>query len=123
MKKKICFHFTTFIVFFQLNAQINIVDKESNDVIPFVEIYDMSGNIIGFSDENGTIIKEIIEKINQLNTSSIQFSHISYKTSLIPKNIFLESKQIYLTREIIILDEAVVVPNKKKKFSAFKRLL
>jgi hypothetical protein len=120
MKKKICFHFTTLIIFFQLNAQVNIVDKETNDVIPFVEIYDTSGNIIGLSDENGTITKEIIEKINQLNTSSIQFSHISYKTSLIPKSKFLELKQIYLTREIIMLDEAVVVPNKNRNFLLLK---
>ncbi len=94
-----------------LVAQIPIKEKESDENIPFVELRDSGGRILGMSDENGVILREVIEKIAKIDVNEISFNHISYQTIKLLKQQFLNSKFITLSRNTIALDEVIVSPN------------
>lgn len=98
--------------FFCTKAQILIKEKESDQNIPFVELRDSGGRILGMSDENGIILQEVIDKIAKIDLNEVSFSHISYQTIKLQKQQFLNSKFITLSRNTIVLDEVIVSPNK-----------
>ncbi|WP_156511058.1 MULTISPECIES: hypothetical protein [Emticicia] len=97
---------------FCTKAQILIKEKESDQNIPFVELRDSGGRILGMSDENGVILQEVIDKITKIDVSEISFNHISYQTIKLQKQQFLNSKYITLSRNTIVLDEVIVSPTK-----------
>jgi len=98
--------------FFGTKAQILIKEKESDQNIPFVELRDLGGRILGMSDENGIISQEVIDKIAKIDVNEVSFNHISYQTIKLQKRQFLNSKFITLSRNTIVLDEVIVSPNK-----------
>lgn len=98
--------------FFCTKAQILIKEKESDQNIPFVELRDSGGRILGMSNENGVILQEVIEKIARTDMNEVSFNHISYQTVKLLKQQFLNSKFITLSRNTIVLDEVIVSPNK-----------
>ncbi|AEI50391.1 hypothetical protein [Runella slithyformis] len=110
---KIFFILTLLCQNLYLKAQITIRDTESNENISFVELRDLAGRILGMSDENGIVSKDVIEKIEKGNSNDILIYHMSYKPLQIGKNRLLEMNSINLTRNIIMLDEVVVSSNSK----------
>lgn len=103
-----------------LKAQIVIKDVESNENISFVELRDFNERILGISDENGIVSKDIIEKIAKGNSNDVFLYHMSYKPFKTLKSQFLESNIISLSRNTIALDEVTVLPNKTKSFVLVK---
>jgi hypothetical protein len=96
-------------VYSQVN--ISIVDKSTNENIPFVTI--AFGNDDGvYTNENGQFNLELIK------TNSIIVSALGYKTRTIIINT-IKNNTIFLEPDNVLLEE-VLISNKKKKFKIKK---
>jgi hypothetical protein len=103
------------LIFNTLSAQIITLDAETNEPIPFVEIFNEEGVFLGNSDENGLISDFILNKIKtNPSLKSIRLQQMTYEKLSIELDLFLSSKKIFLKRKIIDLDELIVKPNNKK---------
>lgn len=102
-------------LFHSLNAQIQLKDAETNQAIPFVEVYSESGAFLGVCDESGVLYVEVIKKVKDSPTiQEVIFKHISYEKKRIGRDMFFNLSSIYLTPRVRVLDELIIKPKGKK---------
>ena len=100
-------------------SQIPIVDAETNESIPFVEIYTLNGDIIGITNIGGLLDRELLSLIKEKD--SISFNHLSYKENLLAVEDVLNFREIRLTPEKNLLQEVTLI-GKRKKIKTFLKL-
>ena len=109
----------TFLVASKLFSQIPIVDAHTHEGIPFVEVYNSIGDIIGVTDIEGFIGTELLEIIKDNDTVSL--NHLSYKESILVVNDINNLREIKLTPEANLLQE-VTLTGKKRKIKTVVKL-
>lgn len=103
-----------FLVSFNVNSQIRVIDFVSEKGIAFVEIYSSRGDLIGLTDINGYIDKLSLKIINQSNKEKIYFNHLTYSELVISKEKLLASKEIKLHQSSFSLSDVVIKAHKNK---------
>ncbi|NRD20606.1 carboxypeptidase-like regulatory domain-containing protein [Winogradskyella eckloniae] len=86
-----------------------ILDKVTNEPIPYVNISILDSQIGTSSNEDGSYTLNVEEK--HLN-KSVKMSSLGYESSIIPVSVFLETQEVYLNSLVEKLDEVVI----SKKF-------
>lgn len=104
--KKLSFFFLILISILPLQGQAYLLDEKDNSPIPFAQILNEKGAIIGLTDIEGQLPK----LPNKEGTITIQ--HLSYQTKEIPLKKVLKSKNIHLAP--LAYDLAEVDVNAKK---------
>ena len=103
------------LIFNTLYAQIRTLDMETNEPIPFVEIYSEEGMYLGNSDEQGIISSLLLDKMKgNASIKRIRLQQMTYDKVYMDISTFLSSTTVYLKRKVIDLDELIVKPSNKK---------
>lgn len=110
---KVLFTLLYCVAFYQSLAQITIKDFTNNEPIPYVELLNSSGRIIGLTNEKGIVNSELIKNIENNISKYIRLHNLSYTDILIDKEIFLNQREIYLYRKIRQLEEVTIKPKIK----------
>ncbi len=106
----------SFLSFIKLNAQILVVDSNTSEPIPFVEVYAENGMYLGNANNMGIMPPLLSEKIKSYSgLVNVILQHLSYEKLSIDKNSFLGKTKILLKPKIILLEELVVKPPNKQK--------
>jgi hypothetical protein len=109
----------TLLVTSKLFSQIPIIDAQSHEKIPFVEIYNSKGDIIGVTDVEGLIGKELLGVIKENNT--VSFNHLSYKENILAVKDIINMQEIKLMPETNLLQEVTLI-GKKRKIKTYIKL-
>lgn len=109
----------TLFVSSNLFSQISVTDAQSQERIPFVEIYNSVGNIIGITDVEGVIGKKLFQHIKENDT--VSFNHLSYKESILAVRDLINLQEIKLMPETNLLQEVKLV-GKKRKIKTYYRV-
>jgi hypothetical protein len=89
-------------------AQTTIIDPETKQPIPFVQVVNLRAKSGILSDENGVFTLPSTEK-----SDTIVFSCIGYETKkIIAQNI---DKQVFISPKALVLSEAIVRPTRTDK--------
>jgi hypothetical protein len=115
MKIKIIASLISFFTFSSLFAQIRTLDAETDEPIPFVEMYSEEGVYLGNSDEQGIISSLLLDKLKgNASIKQIRLQQMTYDKVSMDLETFLSSSTVYLKRKVIDLDELIVKPTNKK---------
>lgn len=101
-------------------SQQIIKDEFTSNPIPFVEIYSDKGDLIGLSNEDGTISIELNKKIYLSNSRMLTFFHFSFERKAVPIDYYKNSTFLTLNSTPKILEEVVISNNLKKKYLKLK---
>lgn len=94
-------------------SQILIIDAQSKEAVPFVEIFTEYGAYLGNADENGIVSLAVIDKIRHINGSSILvLNQMAFEKLALSCKDILSLKTISLQPKSIELNEVLVVPQK-----------
>jgi hypothetical protein len=89
-------------------AQTTIIDPETKQPLPFVQVVNLRAKLGVLSDENGICELSKVEK-----TDTIQFSCIGYETKkIVAQNI---DKQMFMSPKALVLNEAIIRPTRTEK--------
>ncbi len=105
------FIFQCHLVFAQL-ASGTIIDQESGQPIPFVNIGIINQNTGTISDANGQY--QFLPSKDQLD-DTVTIQHVSYETKSLPVSVFIDEDEIYLKEKISTLKEVQIFSKKLKQ--------
>jgi hypothetical protein len=111
--KKIQFAFVLLLHSF-LYSQHFIRDALSLESISYVEIYSDGGNLIGITDVDGLLSKELEYKIQSTNPKCLSFVNSFYESSVVSIDDF-NNNAVFKMHPIVNPLKEVVVSNKKDK--------
>lgn len=109
----------SYTLFAQLIINGRVLDKETDEPIPFMSIGINESTVATISELNGEFSLEIPQ---EYMGSVITFSALGYKRQLIPIDEFKRNgfKEILFTEHLNVLDEVQVRDDRKFKTSSFK---
>ena len=112
---------TLFLLFSLSNySQNKIIDTNTKQIIPFVEIYSEDGEFLGSSDIDGFIPKNLIDNIATDEKTVIFLYHQNYENKkIILKEFKTQTNQYmipYIDSSLTGLKEVVIEGNNKKKY-------
>jgi hypothetical protein len=115
MKKALLLFIFLFLKACIAHAQV-VKDSLSNNIVSFVEIYSDKGDLIGLTNNNGTITNELINIINSSNTRKVTFVHHSFKDKVIEIEFLKKEPVVFLSpfKNKNKLEEIVVSGIKKQ---------
>jgi hypothetical protein len=111
--KKICFSFLLILHSF-LYSQHLLKDALTLESISFVEIYSDEGNLIGITDVDGLLSKELEYKIQSSNPKCLSFVNSFYESSVVSIGDFY-SGTVFKMNPIVNPLKEVVISNRKDK--------
>jgi hypothetical protein len=111
--KKFYFAFVLLLHSF-IYSQHSIKDAISLESVPFVEIYSDTGNLIGSTDVDGLLSKDLVNKIIVSNAKSLTFVNSFYQNKVVTIDDFYNST-VFKMNPIVNELKEVVVSNKKDK--------
>jgi hypothetical protein len=95
-------------------SQHSIKDAISLESVPFVEIYSDTGNLIGSTDVDGLLSKDLENKILLANAKRLTFVNSFYQNQVVAIDDF-NSNTVFKMNPIVNALKEVVVSNKKDK--------
>lgn len=98
-------------------SQIQLLDKLSNEPIPFAHIISPGGMLVSTSDINGVFAKSDLLNIKGSGIFIIQ--HISYNNTTVNSDTLLKAKKLYMQTRENALNEVTVI-NKKADYLVLK---
>lgn len=117
---KVFFLLFPFLVFSQQNVAKGLVlDKVTNEPIPYVNISILESTIGTSSDDDGSFSLEIKEEdINKI----VSLSSLGYESSKIPVSLFLKSEEIFLNPKTEVLEEVVIKDKFEEKTKTVNKI-
>jgi hypothetical protein len=100
--------------FVYVYSQHSIKDSISLESVPFVEIYSDTGNLIGCTDVDGLLSKDLEHKILMSNTKTFSFVNSFYQNQVVTIDDF-NNNTVFKMNPIVNALKEVVVSNKKEK--------
>lgn len=91
-----------------LNAQLKIIDYETNREIAFVEVFSSNGDLIGLSSADGVINLTVLNNIKTTKADSFTLNHIGYEEIKYEKSDLLATSLIKMKLKHWDLDEVVI---------------
>jgi hypothetical protein len=95
-------------------SQHSIKDAISLESVPFVEIYSDAGNLIGSTDVDGVLSKDLENKILSANTKVLSFVNSFYQNQVVTIDDF-NNNTVFKMNPVVNALKEVVVSNKKDK--------
>jgi hypothetical protein len=95
-------------------SQHSIKDAVSQESVSFVEIYSDTGNLIGSTDVDGLLSKDLENKILLANAKTLTFVNSFYESSVVSIDDF-NNNTVFKMNPIVNALKEVVVCNKKDK--------
>lgn len=95
-------------------SQHSIKDAISLESVPFVEIYSDKGNLVGSTDVDGLLSKDLENKILSANTKILTFVNSFYQNKVVTIDNF-NNNTVFKMNPIVNALKEVVVSNKKDK--------
>jgi hypothetical protein len=97
-----------------LYSQYRIKDALSFERVPFVEVYSDGGSLIGMTDVDGLLSKDLELKTQSSNPKHLTFINSFYESSVVSIEDFYRST-VFKMNPIVNPLKEVVVSNKKHK--------
>jgi hypothetical protein len=97
-----------------LYSQYSIKDAVSLGGVPFVEIYSDEGNLIGITDFDGLLSKEVQHKIQSSNPKHLTFVNSFYESSVVSIDNY-NNNTVFKMNPIVNPLKEVVISNRKDK--------
>lgn len=111
--KFLFFLFPLLVLSQEQTAKGLVLDKETKEPIPYVNISILESQIGTSSDEDGSYSMQVSD--NDLN-KVIKFSSLGYESSKMPVSLFLKARKIFLEPLIEQLDEVVISEKFENEF-------
>jgi len=111
--KKYYFAFVLLLHSF-IYSQLSIKDAISLESVPFVEIYSDTGSLIGSTDVDGLLTKDLENKILLANAKRLTFVNSFYQNQVVAIDDFYNNA-VFKMNPIVNALKEVVVSNKKDK--------
>lgn len=117
---KVFFLLLPFLVFAQQQVAKGVVlDKVTNEAIPYVNISILESTVGTSSDDDGSFSLEI----NEDDTNKvISLSSLGYESSKIPVSLFLKSEKIFLKPRTEVLEEVVIKDKFEEKTNVVNKI-
>lgn len=108
--------FFVFLIPEYIFGQIRILDIETNESIPYVEVFSIRGELIGVSDVNGVINSTILNVLKLSESNEFTLNHMAYEELIYQKNDLLKIDNLKLKPKNWNLDEFVFTAKKQKYY-------
>jgi len=117
---KVFFLLLPFLVFSQQHVAKGVVlDKVTNEPIPYVNISILESRVGTSSDDDGSFSLEIKkEDINKV----VRLSSLGYESSKITVSLFLKSEKIFLKPRTEVLEEVIITNKFEEKTNVINKI-